>query len=44
VVISLTGLSADRIRIAADGTGLTPDGNAYQFYLFRRTSTARRRA
>jgi hypothetical protein len=34
VVISSTGLSADRIQIASDGSGLTPDGTPDAFYLF----------
>lgn len=34
VSISTTGLSADRIRIVADGGGLTPDGTNDAFYLF----------
>lgn len=34
LTISATGLSADRIKIAIDGNGLTADGNPDAFYLF----------
>lgn len=34
VVISTTGLSADRIRIVANGDGMTTDGTPDAFYLF----------
>jgi|ERR1035437_4596137 uncharacterized protein (TIGR03382 family) len=38
VTIQATGLSADRIRIVADGGGLTTDGTPDAFYLFDFTS------
>jgi hypothetical protein len=38
VEISATGLSADRIAISPDGSGLTPDGSPDAFYLFNFTS------
>jgi hypothetical protein len=34
VTVSTTGLSADRIHIQGDGSGLTPDGTADAFYSF----------
>ncbi len=34
VTLATTGLSADRIRIVADGAGLNPDGTADAFYQF----------
>lgn len=40
VKIETTGLSADRIRIVADGGGLLTDGTADTFYLFNFTSGA----
>jgi MYXO-CTERM domain-containing protein len=38
VEVSATGLSADRIRIVADGGGLFTDGTPDAFYLFNFTS------
>ena len=38
VTISATGLSADRIRIVADGGGLSGDGTPDAFYLLQYTS------
>jgi hypothetical protein len=38
VTIAATGFSADRIRIVADGAGLTPDGTADAFYAFNYAS------
>jgi len=40
VTIAATGLSADRIRVVADGPGLLPDGNPDAIYLFTYTSAA----
>jgi hypothetical protein len=40
VTIAVTGQSADRIRIVADGAGLSPDGIPDAFYLFSYTSAA----
>ena len=40
VTVAATGLSADRIRIVADGGGLQPDGNDRDaFYAFNYTSS-----
>jgi hypothetical protein len=38
VTIAATGLSADRIRIVADGAGLIGDGTADAFYAFNYVS------
>ena len=38
VTVAPTGLSADRIRISGDGSGLSPDGTADTFYAFNFTS------
>lgn len=38
VTVAATGLSADRIRIVADGGGLQADGTADAFYAFNYTS------
>ena len=38
VTISATGLSADRIRIVADGGGLAPDGTPDAFYMLTYTN------
>lgn len=40
VQISTTGLSADRIRIVADGGGLTTDGTLDAFYQFSYTAAS----
>jgi hypothetical protein len=40
VTISSTGLSADRIRVVADGGGLAPDDTSDAFYLFNYTRGA----